>query len=123
MTSFSIAAIVPPTIYYSKVGLELGKIVFESRKMSPPSLATFQSYFQPLLNALKNPRALASSTTSTASSLSPSAMLNQLRGLSTQQLASAGVVTAEVIGFFTVGEMLGRFKIVGYRSSDPHGHH
>jgi F-type H+-transporting ATPase subunit g len=29
-------ALVPPTIYYSRVGLELGKLVFEAQKMSPP---------------------------------------------------------------------------------------
>lgn len=39
------------------------------------------------------------------------------------EMISAGVVVAEVIGFFTVGEMLGRLKIIGYRSSAPHGEH
>jgi F-type H+-transporting ATPase subunit g len=37
-------------------------------------------------------------------------------------LKQVGIVTAEVIGFFSVGEMLGRFKIVGYRSEAPHAH-
>jgi len=32
---------IPPTIYYSKVGLELGKIIFEQRKMSPPYAALY----------------------------------------------------------------------------------
>jgi len=29
-------AMVPPTVYYSKVGLELAKLVFNGQKMSPP---------------------------------------------------------------------------------------
>ena len=29
-------ALIPPTIYYSKVGFELSKLVFEKRKMGPP---------------------------------------------------------------------------------------
>ena len=29
-------ALIPPTIYYSKVGLELSKMVFKGQKMSPP---------------------------------------------------------------------------------------
>lgn len=29
-------AIYPPTVYYSKVGLELAKLVFKGRQMSPP---------------------------------------------------------------------------------------
>jgi hypothetical protein len=28
--------LVPPTVYYSRVALELSKVVFEARKMSPP---------------------------------------------------------------------------------------
>jgi F-type H+-transporting ATPase subunit g len=134
---------IPPTIYYSKVGLELGKIVFEQRKMSPPyaavypyksettprytympcrSLATFQVYFQPVLNALRHPATLFTQATTTSSTLQPTQILNRVRNLNNAQLASAAVVTAEIIGFFSVGEMLGRFKIIGYRSSEP-AHH
>jgi len=36
LSNSTFLALVPPTIYYSRVGLELGKIVFEGRKMSPP---------------------------------------------------------------------------------------
>jgi F-type H+-transporting ATPase subunit g len=35
---------------------------------------------------------------------------------------SIGVVAAEVIGFFSVGEIIGRFKLVGYRAKE-HGDH
>ena len=35
-------------------------------------------------------------------------------------MAFVGVVTAEVLGFFTVGEMIGRFKLVGYRGDREH---
>ena len=42
--------------------------------------------------------------------------------MSTQQMVAAGVVGAEVLGFFTVGEMIGRMKLVGYRGGvAPHG--
>jgi hypothetical protein len=30
------AAVIPPTIYYSRVGLELTKIMFKGQKMAPP---------------------------------------------------------------------------------------
>jgi len=52
----------------------------------------------------------------------PANILNQVRNISTQQLASVGVIAAEVLGFFTVGTMIGRFKIVGYRG-EPAEHH
>ena len=44
--------------------------------------------------------------------------LRYLRTVSNQQLATAGVILAEVVGFFTVGEIIGKFKIIGYRSSE-----
>ena len=42
-----------------------------------------------------------------------------IRNASTKNLVTAGVVGAEILGFFTVGEMIGKFKIIGYRG-DPH---
>lgn len=37
LTDFTLAlAMIPPTLYYSKVGLELGKLVFRGQNMSPP---------------------------------------------------------------------------------------
>jgi len=52
-------------------------------------------------------------------------MLNQARNIDNQTMITAGVVLAEAIGFFTVGEMIGRFKIVGYHRGANHAeeHH
>jgi len=59
-----------------------------------------------------------------ASQATPSGVLNQVRSINGQQLTSAGIVAAEVVGFFTIGEMIGRLKLIGYRSNE-HGkeHH
>jgi hypothetical protein len=38
------------------------------------------------------------------------------------QLVSGGVILAEVLGFFTVGEIIGRFKLVGYRGEKEEHH-
>ncbi|KAJ6121093.1 hypothetical protein N7523_005373 [Penicillium sp. IBT 18751x] len=110
-------SMIPPTLYYSKVGLELGKLVFRGQNMTPPSMATFQSYFQPLINVTKNPAALKSMNFP-----SPQNWLARVRNASPKELALAGVTAAEVIGFFTVGEMIGRMNIVGYRGEPAHGH-
>lgn len=79
------------------------------------NMATFQKYGQNLLNAVRNPGA--------AGTPNPFQAIMKLRSMEPQQLATAGVVVAEVIGFFTVGEMLGRFKVIGYRSSGASEHH
>ncbi|CAO1605651.1 ATP synthase subunit G atp20 [Xanthoria calcicola] len=112
-------SLIPPTIYYSKVGFELSKIVFRGQKMSPPNLAAFQSYSQPLLKVIRQPATLFSDAT-TSSSATPTGILTRIRNANSQQVASAGVVFAEVLGFFTVGEMIGRFKVVGYRGGEKH---
>ncbi|KAF5861968.1 ATP synthase subunit G atp20 [Aspergillus alliaceus] len=112
-------AMIPPTVYYSKVGLELAKLVFRGQNMTPPNLATFQSYFQPLINAFRNPAALKN-----ANFISPQDIVARVRGANKKELALAGVTLAEVIGFFTVGEMIGRMNIVGYRGHpEHHGDH
>ncbi|KAF2868622.1 mitochondrial F1F0-ATP synthase-like protein g subunit [Massariosphaeria phaeospora] len=119
-----IQSLIPQVIFYSKVGLELGKLIAQQRSMAPPTLATFQGYFQPIINAARHPASLLKFTADTANSAAqnPLAYLNQVRNLSTTQWLSAGVVAAEVIGFFSVGEMIGRFKLVGYRASAPANH-
>ncbi|CRG89514.1 mitochondrial F1F0-ATP synthase g subunit, putative [Talaromyces islandicus] len=108
---------IPPTVYYSRVGLELAKLIFRGQNMYPPSIATFQSYFQPLINAVRNPSTIKNLK------FSPQGLLGRARGLSTKEWALVGVTTAEVIGFFTVGEIIGRRQIVGYQGEPAHAGH
>lgn len=82
-----------------------------------------QSYLQPAINAVKNPSQLsqfASRMATEANNTNPQNVLTSVRNMSSAQWASIGVVVAEVIGFFSVGEIIGRFKLVGYRSKE-HG--
>ncbi|KAE8451419.1 hypothetical protein EG329_004048 [Mollisiaceae sp. DMI_Dod_QoI] len=108
---------IPPTVYYARVGLELSKIVFQGQKMTPPPISTFQSYFQRLVKSFRNPSALFNQ----APSATPTNILQSVRNINTAQLVSGAVVVAEVLGFFTAGEMIGRMKLVGYRGD--HGEH
>jgi hypothetical protein len=120
---------IPPTMYYGKVGLELAKLVAQGQKMSPPyvstyasasasaythgsNMQTFQTYGQNLMSAVRNPSANA-----------PSNPLQAMRNIGSTQVMTAGVVAAEVLGFFTVGEMIGRMKLIGYHSTSQASHH
>jgi len=108
--------LIPPTIYYSRVALEMGRIVFKARQMNPPPMDAFQSYFNSIYGHVRNPASLLSASSSMVTqSMNPMAML---RGINRQQFTTAGIILAEVLGFFTVGEMIGKLKIVGYRSSE-----
>ena len=69
---------------------------------------------------VRNPAA-AIRPSATESNMSPESVLSRVRNVNRAQMVSAGVVLAEVLGFFTVGEMLGRLKLVGYRG-DVHHH-
>ncbi|KAI1749679.1 GroES-like protein [Xylaria castorea] len=113
---------VPTVIYYSKVGAEVTKIVFRSQKMSPPPMQTFQTYFQ---NVWKNPTSLLQSASQTAAKTAqqPASLVSRVQNLSRAQLITGGVIAAECLGFFTVGEMIGRFKIIGYHGETTAAHH
>lgn len=86
------------------------------------SIAQFQSYFQPLINVFRNPRTITSSASSLASSVKPETALNSVRNVSSGQLTTGAVIFAQVLGFFTVGEMIGRMKLVGYHGEPHHEH-
>ncbi|KAK4181075.1 putative sorbitol dehydrogenase [Triangularia setosa] len=106
----------PTLVYYTKVGIEVAKIVFRGQSMSPPSVSTFQTYFQNLWKQLQTPGPFFSQL---AKSLNP----QQVRNLSRTQVAAGGVLLAELLGFFTVGEMIGRLKIVGYHGGQSAAAH
>ncbi|KAI1501144.1 GroES-like protein [Biscogniauxia marginata] len=116
---------IPTVVFYSKVVGELGKIVFRGQKMSPPPVQTFQTYFQNAWKSLQNPNELVQRASQVAAKTAQqqSSLLQQARNINRAQLAAAGVVAAECLGFFTVGEIIGRFKLIGYRGDPGAAHH
>jgi F-type H+-transporting ATPase subunit g len=66
-----------------------------------------------MLKSFRNPGPLLSQTTNS---------LQSLRNMDNAKLVTGAVVAGEVLGFFTVGEMIGRMKLVGYRG-DTGSHH
>lgn len=75
-------------------------------------MATFQTTYQNIIKSIQNRTFIQSSQN----------LVQQVRNIGPAQLAAGGVVAAEVLGFFTVGEMIGRFKLVGYRG-ETSSHH
>jgi len=93
-------------------------------------MQTVQSYLQPVQNALRNPSSLVNQSAQRMGSAventaqqavqQPESFMTQLRNMDSGAMITVGVVAAEAIGFFSIGEMIGRFKIIGYRG-DAHG--
>ncbi|GIZ42472.1 hypothetical protein CKM354_000574200 [Cercospora kikuchii] len=124
-----VQGLVPHVVYYGKVAGELGKIIYTGRGMQPPNAQTVQNVIAPIRNAVSNPTAVGSRTAKAAEKTadqainSPQSFLERLRNLDSATLTQVGIVTAETIGFFSIGEIIGRFKIIGYRSNAAHEHH
>lgn len=73
-----------------------------------------------MMNMLRNPSGLVNRSVDNASSISPENILGRIRNLDARQMATVGIVGAEVLGFFTIGEILGKMKLVGYRGDQEH---
>lgn len=92
------------------------------------SLQTVQTYTQSAIKVLQNPASLGARVAKTAESgaetaiNNPESLLTRLRNLDTAAMTSVAIIGAETIGFFSVGEMIGRFKIIGYRGGHS-AHH
>lgn len=92
-------------IYWSKVGAELGKTIYKSEGLAPPSQAQFQQVYQKAFALIKSPQ-------------QQKELLNKAKELkpTKENLIKFGVYGTQVLAFFSVGEMIGRRKIVGYPS-------
>ncbi|KAI0421745.1 GroES-like protein [Xylaria grammica] len=98
------------------------RLACASINTSPRSVETFQTYFQ---NVWKNPSSLLQSASQTVAKTAeqPASILSRIQNLSRGQIIAGGVIAAECLGFFTVGEMIGRFKIIGYHGETAAAHH
>lgn len=77
-------------------------------------MATFQAFYQNLWRVVRAGTVFQAPQHQT--------LRQQVRSVSTPQLVAGGVVLAECMGFFSVGEILGRLKLVGYHG-EPGLHH
>ncbi|KAK6350317.1 hypothetical protein TWF696_006548 [Orbilia brochopaga] len=115
----AVQSYIPHVVYYSKVAAELGKHIYRGRQMSPPSLEAFQTFYRPYVGPLLNPANWWGQIKSIRPSISklpdPETAWNRAQKISREELTNYAIVAAECVGFFTVGTMIGRRKIVGYR--------
>jgi F-type H+-transporting ATPase subunit g len=63
-----------------------------------------------------------SSASSLAGGATSEGILGSIRNVDRKQIVSISVVFAELLGFFTVGTMIGRMKVVGYHGEVHHEH-
>ena len=87
------------TIYYMQVSKHVCMRVYEQERMSPPSSAELDA-------SIRAMREVATSTMT---------MARQKKMPSMDTLKLGGRVGLELLGWYTVGEMIGRWHVVGYK--------
>lgn len=90
------------SIYWSKVTGELAKQIYLKEKLSPPSIAEFQSVYQTLYK-----KALEYAT-------KPKEVLSFAKNLSKNDFLNYGAIGVQIVGLFSLGEIIGRRQLVGY---------
>lgn len=90
------------SIYWTKVTGELAKQIYLKEKLSPPSIAEFQSVYQTLYK-----KALEYST-------KPKEVLSIAKNLTKNDFLNYGAIGVQIVGLFSLGEIIGRRQLVGY---------
>ncbi|KAG5918043.1 hypothetical protein E4U61_002125 [Claviceps capensis] len=110
----------PFVVYYSKVTAEVAKMIYHGQRMSFPSISAFQAVYRGLWRSALN-RTLFPSSRTLLQNAREEVLEHGTEPLKAR-LATGTVIGLQCVGFFTVGEMLGRFKLVGYHG-EPASHH
>ena len=91
-------------VYGLKVTQQVAKTIYEKEKMSPPSVKELGDAVNGFMTVGKQAVRMVKSKELPQSS----------------QVVSAARVGVELLGFFTIGEIIGRWHIVGYKSLNKH---
>lgn len=98
--------------YWSKVGAELGKTVYKQEGLAPPNVQQFQQVYQNAVKFVKS-SSQQQAFLEKVSQFQP----NRANGI------KAAVYGTHLLAFFSIGEIIGRRKIVGYPSFGHAEHH
>ncbi|KAF5102335.1 hypothetical protein D0Z03_000430 [Geotrichum reessii] len=97
------SALVSKTVFWSKVVAELGKQIYIKEGLAPPTGPQFKAVFESLktlgLDAFKRPQYYIEAVKANSSDYSVKFLVGAV----------------QVLGIFSLGEIIGRRKIVGYR--------
>ena len=99
------------TVYWGKVGAEIGKIVYQKEGLAPPSVAQFQQVYTNAFKYLQTP-SLQKQLFEKAVTFRPTK----------ECVYKAGIYGTQLLAFFSVGEIVGRRSIFGYPSVGEHHH-
>lgn len=99
----AVSSVVSKFVFWSKVAGELAKQVYIKEGLAPPSQAEFKAVFDLLQAKAK------------AAFLNPNLIAENLKANAVPYTVKFGVATVQVLGLFSLGEIIGRRKVVGYK--------
>lgn len=95
--------------YWGKVSAEVGKIVYKSEGLAPPTQQNFQQVYQNAFKFIKSPQ-------QQKDFLAKAAQFKPTK----ECAVKAAVYGTQLLGFFSVGEIIGRRSVFGYPSVGSH---
>ncbi|GAA98869.1 uncharacterized protein L969DRAFT_76648 [Mixia osmundae IAM 14324] len=102
--SSALGAYREPLFYNAAVAREVLKQVYIAERLAPPSsVGEIRSAYETLFNRARDPQYWRST-------------------IESGEWKRVAIYALEAIGIFTIGEMIGRRKLVGYGKIESHGH-
>ncbi|KAK9457330.1 mitochondrial ATP synthase g subunit-domain-containing protein [Dipodascopsis uninucleata] len=95
-------SIADQSIFWAKVTAEVGKQIYLKEGLAPPTVAQFQSTFTSLYSS------------ALPYIFSPEKALGLLKSINTTSVIKYSCYGIQVLGAFSLGEIIGRRKVVGY---------
>lgn len=102
------SAFATKTIYYGKVGAELSKQVYLKERLQPPSIDEFKRAY---IGLYQRGSFYASR---------PKDVINLVKAFKKDDYIKYSALLIQLLGFYSVGEIIGRRKIVGYKNYEEH---
>lgn len=99
---------VSKTVYCGKVTAELSKQVYTKEGLQPPNFSDFEMVYTRLYR-----QALSYAE-------KPQQALGLLKNIEKDQAVKIGAFGIQLLGLYSLGEVIGRRKIVGYRNYSAH---
>lgn len=103
-------ALATKTVYYGKVGAELSKQVYLKEGLQPPSVSDFQKVYSQLYKNVLH------------FSVKPKEVVGLLKNVGKNDIVKYGAFFVQIVGFYSVGEIIGRRHLVGYKNYQPSHH-
>ncbi|KAK9463470.1 mitochondrial ATP synthase g subunit-domain-containing protein [Lipomyces oligophaga] len=95
--------LIDKTVFYSKVLAEVGKQVYVKESFAPPTVPQVQALSKQLLTLF-----------SKIPSISPATIVESFQFFTKKNVVLYTAYFIQIIGAFSLGEIIGRRKIVGY---------